>query len=293
MSENETKRQGSLTKEEINTLFKNAEEKTSQDEESTDSIAFALDDLDLGYFSNSEDFLRGISVSDSPFNNIEEFAVYLTKRQQKDELYGCFSKNITMCRFFESKNNENILADIMQKNKEQNMGNFQIPNTNIKLINFSICPKCSRIFSFKELVEYYINPIPDSSFKDRAEQYREDTRVYCHECKTYFLPALVISDGTPKNEVQFLCRVQTTNAIEVFYRDKRKNVLSAKKVNFIYRKSEGKTFKAIRNDVSLKELSAKPTLISNLIQYTPANLVLNLIDGSNYQKGDVLFGTWQ
>ena len=50
---------------------------------------------------------------------------------------------------------------------------------------------------------------------------------------------------------------------------------------------------AIRNDVSLNEMSVKPTLISNLLQYTPANLVLNLIDGSNVQKGDVLFGAWQ
>jgi hypothetical protein len=279
---------------EINTLFKNTEEKRSQDEESTDSIEINnTDDLlrEFNAMDLGNEFPMDITVYD--FENIEEFAVYLTKRQQKDKIYGCFSQNITMCCFFETKNNENILADIMIKNKEQNMGNFQIPNTNIKLINFSICPKCSRIFSFKELLEYYINPTPDSSFKDRAEQYREDTRVYCHDCKTYFLPALVISDGTPKNEVQFLCRVQTTNAIEVFYRDKRKNVLSAKKENFIHRKSGGKTFKAISNDVSLKELSAKPTLISNLIQYTPANLVLNLIDGSNYQKGDVLFGTWQ
>jgi len=48
-----------------------------------------------------------------------------------------------------------------------------------------------------------------------------------------------------------------------------------------------------KGDSELEEMSAKPTFISNLLQYTPANLVLNLIDGSNIQKGDVLFGAWQ
>jgi hypothetical protein len=174
------------------------------------------------------------------------------------------------------------------------MGNFQIPTTNIQLINYSICPKCNCVFSFKELIEYYANPRPDNSFKNRAEQYREDTRVLCRECGTYFLPALVISDGTPKSEVQFLCRVQTANAIESFYRNRGKKVLSAKKENVLEKKNaKGRILRAIRNDVFLKELSSKPTIISNLLQYTPASLVLNLIDGSNFQKGDVLFGAWQ
>jgi hypothetical protein len=232
------------------------------------------------------------SNSDSAFKDIEEFTTFLTVRRQDEEFYGPFPE-VTMCRFFGSENNENLLADIEQKNREQGMGNFQIPNTKIKLINYSICPKCGHIFSFKELIDYYANPQTDTIFKNRAEQYREDTRVFCHECSAYFLPALVIADGTPKNEVQFLCKVQTTNAIEVFFRNKGKGVLSTKKENVVIREEEGKTLRAIRNDVSLKRLSAKPTLVSNLLQYTPANLALNLIDGSNYQKGDVLFGAWQ
>jgi hypothetical protein len=142
------------------------------------------------------------------------------------------------------------------------------------------------------LKDYYLNPKPDNTFSNRAKQYRLDTRVFCSECNTYFLPALVISDGTPKNEVQFLCRAQTANAIEVFYRNKGKEVLSAKKENILKKQANGKIIKAILNDVSLNQLSAKPTLISNLLQYTPANLALNLIDGSNLQKGEVLFGLW-
>jgi hypothetical protein len=59
------------------------------------------------------------------------------------------------------------------------------------------------------------------------------------------------------------------------------------------RETGGKTVRAIQNDVLLKQMSSRPTLISNLLQYTPAKLALNLIDGNNFQKGDVLFGAWQ
>jgi hypothetical protein len=40
----------------------------------------------------------------------------------------------------------------------------------------------------------------------------------------------------------------------------------------------------------LKQLKSKPTLIGNMLQYTPANLLSNLLDGSNIEKGDILFG---
>jgi hypothetical protein len=46
------------------------------------------------------------------------------------------------------------------------------------------------------------------------------------------------------------------------------------------------------NDILIKDLASKPTLITNLLQYTPANLIGNLIDGSNKNKGDILYGTW-
>jgi ribosomal protein L32 len=226
-------------------------------------------------------------------SSLEEFETFLVKRQQPKEPYGIFAKEVTMCRFFDSQNGETILADIESKNEAQGMGNFLIPETNIKLINYSVCPRCGRMFSFKDLMDYYANPKRDVRFSNRAHQYRNDTRVFCHECGAYFLPALVIADGTPKNEVQFLCRVQTANAIEAFYQNSGKNVLSAGKNNILKKEAGGKTIKAIKNDVLLKDMSSKPTLISNLLQYTPANLALNLINGTNYQQGDVLFGTWQ
>jgi hypothetical protein len=273
-----------LTNEEIDALLESLDEETPQEEKNTPDPFIEIIKL--------ADTIMDSSFN-SAFKDIEEFTAFLTERRQEEKPYGIFFNDITMCHFFESKNNENILADIEQKNKEQGMGNFQIPNTNIKLINYSICPKCGRVFSFKELKNYYVNPRPDKTFNNRAKQYREDTRVFCHECSTWFLPTLVIADGTPKNEVQFLCRVQTANAIEAFYQNMGKNVLSAKKENSLKRIIGGKTVRAMRNDVLLKEMSVKPTLISNLLQYTPANLALNLIDGSNFEKGDVLFGSWQ
>jgi hypothetical protein len=259
------------------------------------------------------------------FQTMEAFESFLTERHQPEHSYGIFDEEVTMCHFFASDNGEKVLADIEQKNEEQGMGNITIPHTNIKLINYSVCPKCGTVFSFKDLAEYYAKPKLDLAYKNPAEQFRHDTRVFCHECNTWFLPALIISDGTPKNEVQFLCRIQTMNAIESFYGERGIKVLSAKKENTLKKEGEIPTktvqndggtimrrnvfhtkqprklpkkpsskrfLNAIRNDVLLKEMESKPTLISNLLQYTPADLTINLIDGTNCGKGDVLFGVW-
>lgn len=255
------------------------------------------------------------------FSNTEEFEKYLLDRRQPEKPYGIVDKDIAMCRFFDSKNGDKVLEDIRLKNETENMGNIHIPHTNIQLINYSICPKCGHVFSFKDISDYYLNPRPDPLFKNKTRQYREDTRVFCDECETYFLPALVIVDGTPKNEVQFLCRIQTMNAIEGYYHKKGIEVLSRRDGNIIQKEAAGitrtvqdvnhsfinllfkkdlpdkkitkKVISGIKNDVLLKEMEEKPTLISNLIQYTPANIVLNLIEGNNVKNGDVLFGLLQ
>jgi 23S rRNA U2552 (ribose-2'-O)-methylase RlmE/FtsJ len=263
----------------------------------------------------------------SGFDDIEEFEKYLLERHQPEKPYGIFDKDITMCRFFDSKNGDKVLQEIKLKNEIEKMGNIHIQNTNIQLINYSVCPKCGHIFSFKDISDYYLNPRPDPLFKNKMQQYREDTRVFCNECETYFLPALIISDGTPKSEVQFLCRIQTMNAIEAYYIKNGIKVLSQRQENIVKKEETfttktvqsgnaskhitfmDKLFKnnsnipnkkinkriisGIRNDVLIKEMEKKPTLISNLIQYTPANIVLNLIEGNNFKNGDLLFGLLQ
>jgi len=83
------------------------------------------------------------------FSSIENFEDYLTKREfHPEKPYGIFDKDVSICRYFNSGNNDNFLADIKKKNEEQGLGNIKIPNTNITLINYSICPKCKTIYSF-------------------------------------------------------------------------------------------------------------------------------------------------
>jgi len=235
---------------------------------------------------------------ENKYRSVEEFSAYLLARMPTENgpVYGAeshsFVADATVVNFRNFRGGEELLADIERKNAEQNMGNHVIPGTNIKLINFSVCPKCAKIFSFKDLSNYYAKPKKDERFKDLKSQFRHDTRVYCRDCDTYFLPALVVSDGTPRSETQFLCRVQTMNAIERFYLNERGvKVLSRSKKN-ILTQTASTTTTAVRNDVYLKDMESKPALITNLIQYTPAPLVVNLIDGSNYRKKDVLFGVW-
>jgi hypothetical protein len=114
-------------------------------------------------------------------SNIEAFEEYLTKRKYTHEKpYGIFDKDISICSFFDSGKNENLLEDIKRKNEEQGYGNVKIPNTDITLINYSFCQNCKTIFSFQEITDYYMNPKPDQQYKSRAHQYREDTRVCCN-----------------------------------------------------------------------------------------------------------------
>jgi hypothetical protein len=240
-----------------------------------------------------DQLLTAINTGDggtrNAFENIEAFEKYLLERQYEPEKpYGIFDKDIAVCKFFNTSGNEKILEEIRQKNKEQGFGTIKISNTNITLINYSFCPKCKTIYSFSEVMDYYMNPRPDAKFKNSSMQYREDTRVCCRVCNAYFLPSLVISDGTPKNEVQFLCRTQTINAIEKYFLQHNVRVLTKKSENIIQRGN----LKAIKNDVYLKNLEKKQTLISNMLQYTPINLMMNLIDGTNVEKGDLLFNQW-
>jgi hypothetical protein len=252
----------------------------------SDFSAFEDSPLDLDHLMNFE---LG-DTEGSRLKTAADLEAFLLARSPPEEPYGMISKDITMCLFFGSKDSENILADIERKNAEQGMGNITIPNTNIRLINYSVCPKCGKVFSFKDLFIYYGSPKSDSRFSSRGEQARGDTRVFCADCETWFLPALVIADRTPQNEVQFLCRNQTMNAIERYFLTEGKQVLTKNKTNILVDSASG--LSAVKNDIMLSEMEQKPTLIVNMLQYTPANLALNLIDGTNVEKGDVLYGWW-
>lgn len=228
----------------------------------------------------------------TPLGRIEVFESALANRKielKKSWYTGETTAEIKIrSRVFYFKDGELMLADIERKSKELNMGIVIIPNTSIKLINYSICPNCKTVFPIKDLMEYYNNPKPATVSKNRGHQIREDARVCCSECTKYFLPALVLSDGRPENEVQFLSRDETVIAIEKFFLEKGQKVLSRNKDNII----RGEGYSTIRNDVELQKLESKPTLISNMLYYTPLDLMANLIDGTNVEKGDILFGKW-
>jgi hypothetical protein len=257
------------------------------------------------------------------FESIEAFEAYITKQHEPEAPYGLVAKDVPMCRFFEPDKGNQALQDIKRKNKSDGMELIRIPTINIQLINYSVCPHCGQAYSCKDLADYYANPRADSRFKGAAHQAREDTRVFCAACETYFLPALIIYDGAVKNEFQLLSKMQTMNAIEDFYELQQNiQVLSRKQENllrtdgftikiaptdgtagqdfaggiFLSKPDAGshkKVVKGIRNDVILQEMESKPTLICNLLYHTPPNLMPNLIFGTHTIEGDVLFGIWQ
>ncbi|MCL2193673.1 MAG: hypothetical protein FWB78_09790, partial [Treponema sp.] len=234
-------------------------DKPIREEERNDDFDIADDDLlDLGDLGLS-DF--SFFIDTGPLTEeqkeearkamLEKFEKLLTSRlETKEGPYGMFEADVTMCRFFGTDGAEELLADIEQKNREQGMGNYKIPGTDITLINYSICPKCGAVFSFRDLMKYYGKPKPDAMFKNNREQYRNDTRMHCHVCGTYFLPALIIADGTPRNALQFMCRMQTVGAIEIFYAEKGKDVLTKNPANIIkFDNGGGRKTASVLNDI--------------------------------------------
>lgn len=95
--------------------------------------------------------------------------------------------------------------------------------------------------------------------------------------------------GTPKQELQFLCRIQTVDAIENYFMAKGKRVLTLKKENII--KRNGRV--GVLNDVEINELADSPTLISNILQYTPQEMIITFIMGLNVVQQDPVFGIMQ
>lgn len=168
------------------------------------------------------------------------------------------------------------------------MGNTKIPGTGIELVNYTVSPQCKSTFSFQETQAYYRNPVLDPK-QSKRQQMREDTRFKCHNCGTFFFPALVMVDkAKPQNEYQFLCRIQTVQAVKTYYMINYKQKVLTKKVNCQYHK-EKET--CVLNDVHIHEMLSAPTLISNIIQYTPYNYIFNFINDQHYMK-DPIFGHW-
>lgn len=221
---------------------------------------------------------------------VEKFEDYLVNcRFNPEETYGKIPKNTPVLKFFEGGYKaERRLAEIRARNIDEGAGKIHVNGTAIELINYSYCPNCSQIFSYKDLQRYFRNPPPVEGM-ERRHQLIHDTRMRCTRCKTYFVPSLVICCGSPRSEVQDLCRVQTVYAIEEYMFAQDKDVLTRNPKNI---KTNGKGMRAIINDVYIDDLRERPALIANLIKHTPPKLVPSFISAQNISNKTLLFGLW-
>jgi hypothetical protein len=222
---------------------------------------------------------------------VESFRNYISKLSEssfKTDKMGRFPLDVLEINYFEDKNGERTLEQIRKRNEMDDAGNIRIPNTNIELVNYSYCPNCKKVYSFNDLMDYFNKPVTSRSFTNMVEQMRNDTSVCCDTCKKYFIPTMLVVDEKPISEFQFLCRMQTIQAIETFYFKKwKRNVLTRNTKNRINVGNK----KYILNDILLSELSEKPTLILNLLQYSPVELRLRMLDGKNIEANDYLFSS--
>ena len=221
---------------------------------------------------------------------VDKFEEYLVNcRFNPEKPYGDVPQDTPILKYFEGGHvAENRLADIRGKNEKEGAGNIRVKGTAIELINYSFCPNCGETFSFSDVQRYFRNPPPVKGM-DRRKQFMQDTRMRCHCCATYFLPSLVICLGTPRSEVQDLCRVQTVHAIEEFYSAQGRDVLTRNPKNI---KINRQGLRAIINDVYIDNLKDRPTLIANMIKHTPDRLVPSFISAKNIPNKTLLFGLW-
>ena len=220
------------------------------------------------------------------FDGYADVVEHLKAREfEPNGRYGMFQSDATVLSFRANPKGESILADIKAANDREGGGNVQIPNSDIELINFSVCAACDTVHSFRDLESYYAKPTPMAGVS-AAQQLRQDVRVACKQCGAYFLPALVISDGTPKSETQFLCRTQVIEEIETAL---PRPALTKRRAN-ILTNAEGR--KAILNDVLRHELDPYPGLVVNFIQYMPAPHIIEFVTEQNVEAKQVLYGMW-
>lgn len=215
------------------------------------------------------------------------FTALRTQSLRSEPVSGMFTKDALVVSLHSTKNGDQVLADLIALNKKEGGGTVSVPGTDLQLVNFSRCPTCGTLFSAQDLRNYYRNPVPATDLAHRHLQLRQDPRVVCHECSTAFLPSLVIADSLPRNEVPFLCRLQTIHAVEVYMKEQHERPVLSQVASNV-RTVAGK--QQILNDLSISQLAPKPGLILNILQYSTVPAQLHFLDGSNREHSDLIFG---
>ena len=92
------------------------------------------------------------------------------------------------------------------------------------------------------------------------------------------------ADGTPINPINGFSDIETFEKYLV------KREFNPEKPYGIFDKDVSicRYFNPGNNDNLLADI-----LITNIIQYTPLNMIMNFIDGTNVKKGDLLFDEWK
>ena len=260
----------------------NGYEEDSELVSGNDPFAFNAEYEDSQPFAQDEDAFGDDFSSPKDLNN---FLLY-RKFPDLEKPYGVFETEVSTVVFRGKFGEENFLKDIYDLNEKNGTGNIKIPNTNIELINYSPCPNCKELHSFKDLTDYYSNPRPKPEYQNLKVQRRNDTSVSCENCKHYFLPLLIVSDGTPRNQSQFLCKLQTLQNVEDFYKRKFEKLVLTKNLNNKFDIEENKF---IRNDTNINDLQSVPSFIVNILQYSSPALALNFINGKNLENNDPIF----
>lgn len=224
----------------------------------------------------------------SPSRSFDAFTDASSSKKIIEPLYGTVPDGAKVVKFFETPGNEKLLADTHAENRRQGLGNVVIPGTQTELVNFSPCPTCHTIHSQKELIQYYLYPGPLQGLS-LSQVRRQDTRMQCKKCCQRFFPALVVVEGTPQHEVQFLSRAQTVAAIEQHYHREGKSVLTRNKANLLQHQNHF----AFRCDIDIRRLAPFPTLSFNYLQYCTPEAMAAFIHRQNLHQVLPIFGQWR
>ncbi|MBF0103052.1 MAG: hypothetical protein HQK77_19310 [Desulfobacterales bacterium] len=254
------------------------------------------------------------------FPSMAHFEIFLMQTARPTpKTYGIFEHNAKKIKYVKNHKTAKIVEQIKELNSKNSMGNVSIPNTGITLTNFSICPVCETVYSYKDVLDYFDQPKLIEGF--HIDELREkETRIFCKHCNTFFLPLLLIENINRgfRDTYPLFSKCHTVYALEMFYLEMiGRKVLSLLSNNF--RSGHSHRYIHLSNDTNILDLIGKPgtylpcytlsindttigdllgrkhshepnyTILINVIYYSNADILVNFIKGMNQRKNDPMF----